>query len=262
MRQIYKASLVFLLKDIYSKYPVTDAVILCNGKQNPYTRKSDGYYVFSNLYPGKYDVDISCKGYAKINMSIDLRENETKVMSLDMSYTPDNTALTHLTRFVITTTHLKKILPDTDILVKLKNEASFLKLAEPVEAGAQEIKLNMEELVSGIIGQKYIYKFKKQENEIYILGYDNEKKVYTLREPAPEKLEPGGQFYPVWNLKTGNTGMLIMPMIDQFMKEDELTFECKTEELRGKVMFNVKGLHQSGEAIYGDIKLRKIPKKK
>lgn len=262
MRQIYKASLVFLLKDVYSKYPVTDAVILCNGKQNPYTRKSDGYYVFSNLYPGKYDVDISCKGYTKVNISIDLRENETKVMSLDMSYTPDNKALTHLTRFIITLTHLKKVLSDTDVLIKLKNKASFLKLTEPVEAGSQEIKLNMEELVSGIIGQKYIYKLNKQEHEIYILGFDNEKKVYTLREPVTEKLEPGGQFYPIWNLKTGNNGMLIMPMIDQFMKEDELTFECKTEELIGKVMFNVKGLHQSGEAIYGDIKLRKIPKKK
>ena len=47
MRVIHKASLVFLLKDVYFKYPLTDAVILCNGKQNPYTRKNDGHYVLS-----------------------------------------------------------------------------------------------------------------------------------------------------------------------------------------------------------------------
>ena len=52
-----------------------------------------------------------------------------------------------------------------------------------------------------------------------------------------------------------------MPMIDQFMKEDNLTFECKTEEFKGKVSFGVTGLHQSGQTIYGDVKLRKIPKK-
>ena len=61
MRLLHKASLVFLLKDVYSKYPVISAVILCNGKQNPYTRKNDGYYVFSNLNPGNYDIEISCK---------------------------------------------------------------------------------------------------------------------------------------------------------------------------------------------------------
>ena len=37
MRVIHKASLVFKLKDLYSKAPVINAVILCNGKQNPYT---------------------------------------------------------------------------------------------------------------------------------------------------------------------------------------------------------------------------------
>lgn len=261
MRVIHKASLVFLLKDVYFKYPLTDAVILCNGKQNPYTRKNDGHYVFSNLYPGKYDIEISCKGYTDINFSVDLKENETKIMSFDMSYTADNSALTHLTRFEINVTHRKQKLINSDISLTLKNEASFLKLIEPVEENNSEIKLNLEEMVNGIMGQKYIYTLKRKDYEIYILGYDKEKKCYTLREPVVEKLEPGGKFYPVWDLKTDSTGRIIMPMIDQFMKEDNLTFECKTEEFKGKVSFDVTGLHQSGQTIYGDVKLRKIPKK-
>ena len=84
MRVIHKASLVFLLKDVYFKYPLTDAVILCNGKQNPYTRKNDGHYVFSNLYPGKYDIEISCKGYTDINFSVDLKENEVEETSKEI----------------------------------------------------------------------------------------------------------------------------------------------------------------------------------
>ena len=73
MRVIYRASLVFLLRDIYSKMPVTNASILCGGKQNPYTRKKSGHYVFSNLYPGKYNISITCKVYNSLNFDVEIR---------------------------------------------------------------------------------------------------------------------------------------------------------------------------------------------
>ncbi len=260
MRVIYKASLVFLLKDIYSKLPITTAAILCGGKQNPYTRKSDGYYVFSNLYPGGYDVNISCKGHTDLDFSVNLKENETKVMFFDMPYTADNPNLTNLTRFEITVLEGKKPIEDSDIILRLKNNAEFLKLIEPVEAGSNEIKLNVD-MLNGIMGQKYIYKVKGKEHEIFFFGYDREKECYVLKDPIDEKLEKGGKFYPIWNLKTDYLGRLIMPLMGQFMKDDKIKFECiKSDDLKANVSFDVNGEHQSGKVFYADAKLKKHAK--
>ena len=262
MRVIYKAALVFLLKDVYSKVPITTAVILCNGKQNPYTRKNDGYYVFSNLYPEDYNISIICSGHTDLNFAVTLKENETKVMTFDMPYTVDNPNLKNLTRFEITFFEHKKPVANTDITLKLKNEASFLKLVEPLEAGSVEIKLNIDEMLLGIIGQKYIYKVKRKEHEIYFLSYDQEKKCYLLKDPLSEKLEKGGKFYPVWNLKTDGIGRLTMPLIGQFMKDDAIKFECMTGDLKASVSFEVNGEHQSGKVFYANARLRQIEAKK
>lgn len=102
MRIIHRASMVFLLKDVYSRTPVTNAVILCNGKQNPYTRKDSGHYVFSNLSPGKYDIYINCTGYNDLNLTVDLKENQTQIMDLNLSYAPNNLNISRVTRFNIT----------------------------------------------------------------------------------------------------------------------------------------------------------------
>lgn len=260
MRIIYKASLVFLLKDIYSKIPITTAVILCNGKQNPYTRKNDGYYVFSNLYPGDYNISIICKGHTNLNFSVTLQENETKVMSFDMPYTVDNPNITNLTRFEITALEHKKPVADTNMMLKLKNPAEFLKLIEPLAAGSDELKLNVD-MLSGIIGQRYIYKVKKKEHEIFLFGYDQEKKCYILRDPLNEELEPNGKFYPVWDLKTDYMGRLIMPVISQFMGDDVIKFECvASDDFKTSVSFEMNGGHNSGKVFYADAKFRKSDK--
>lgn len=258
MRLLHKASLVFLLKDVYSKYPVISAVILCNGKQNPYTRKNDGYYVFSNLNPGNYDIEISCKGYTDIKLSTELKENETKIMNFDMSYTSDNVNLSHVKRFDMTLKSKDQSFNDTEVTLELKNAASFLKLIEPAEAGSQEVKLNMEEMIVGIIGQKYIYRFEDKETEIYLLGYDEEKKCYTLQDPLQEKLEPNGSFYPVWNVRTDSLGKIIMPFIAQFMKNDKITIKCKAQDFEGEAVFDFKEMSQSGKAFYADVEMNKI----
>lgn len=258
MRIIHKASLVFLLKDIYSKMPVTTAVILCNGKQNPYTRKKEGYYVFSNLYPGDYDVSISCKGYTSLNFSVILKENETKVMDFDMSYAVDNAGLTNLTRFEIRLLENGKPLVGTDVILKLKNEAEFLKIIEPSQAGSDEIKLNVD-MLNGLMGQKYIYKFKRKEYEIFFFGYNQEKKCYILKDFLNEGLEPGGKFYPIWNLKSDYAGRVTMPLIIQFMADETIKFECKVppDGPKAAVSFKMKGGHSSGKAFYADAKLKK-----
>lgn len=261
MRVIYKASLVFLLKDIYSKLPITTAVILCNGKQNPYTRKNDGHYVFSNLYPGNYEIDISCKGYNPLKLQIELKENETKIINSDLSYTPNNQNIMNLTRFEITCVRKKKPLVNIPITITLKNEASFIKLLEPIKPGSDELKLNVEMLPS-LLGQKYVYEVDKKKYDMYFWSYNQETKSYILKDTVNEEISLGGKFYPQWDIRSDSIGRAIMPLIGQFMKDDEINFECISEDIKSKVSFNVKDKHQSGEVFYEKANFRKIPKKR
>ncbi len=174
MRVIHKASLVILLKDIYSKMPVTSAVILCNGKQNPYTRKKDGHYVFSNLYPGEYEISVDCKGYNSLNFSITLEENKTKEIISDLSYQADNQNIMNVSRLEITCKRYKKNLENKQMVLRLKNELSFLKLIENAESGSDELKLNVDMNFS-LLGQKYIYEFEKQKIPLFFWRYNQDK---------------------------------------------------------------------------------------
>ena len=258
MRVIHKAALVFMLKDIYSKMPITNAVILCNGKQNPYTRKKEGYYVFSNLYPMEYEINISAKVYTDLNFNVTLRENETQVLHYDMPYSVDNENLTHLTRFEISVSHKKERLKDKEIKLVLKNEANFMKVIEAAQAGAEELKLNLD-MMPSLIGQNYIYEFKKQQTEFSLWGYDNEKKVYTLKKPLEADIEPGGKFYPFWNLKTDSLGRITMPLVSQFMTENEVKFQVviPEEELSSKVSVNLAEASGADKVFYMSARLRK-----
>ena len=262
MRVIHKAALVFMLRDIYSKMPITNAVILCNGKQNPYTRKKEGYYVFSNLYPMEYEISISAKGYTDLNFNVTLRENETQVFHYDMPYSVDNESLTHLKRFEILVSHKKERLNNKEIKLVLKNEAKFMKVIEPAEAGTDELKLNLD-MTPSLIGQNYIYEHKKQENEFSIWGYDNEKKVYTLKNPLENEIQPGGKIYPFWNLKTDSLGRITMPAITQFMTENEVKFQVivPEEELSAKVSLNLAEASGADKVFYLNARLRKKAEK-
>ena len=173
MRVIHRASFVFLLRDIYSKAPITNAEILCDGKQNPYTRKKEGYYVFSNLYPQEYTINISCSGYIPLEFKVNLRENETQVIPVTMSYSVDNEAMQKITHFNISVIHNKKPVVNKEAYLKLRNELDFMKLIEPTPAGSDTLKLNIEELIPGIIGQTYVYKTKSIETEFTIDSFDN-----------------------------------------------------------------------------------------
>lgn len=261
MRVIHRASLVFLLRDIYSKSPITNAEILCNGKQNPYTRKKEGYYVFSNLYPEEYTINISCSGYVPMEFKINLRENETQVMPITMSYSVDNEGMRKITHFNIDVIHRKRPVIEKDAFLTLTNELDFMKLIEPTAAGSDTLKLNIEELIPGLMGQTYVYKTGKDETEFTISGFDNEKKCYILQDYTENELPAEGKFYAVWHLKTDERGRITMPYMSQFMKSEAVGFECVCEESKGKTKIEVAGREQSGETIYAKINLRKIPKK-
>lgn len=266
MRIIHRACLVFLLKDVYNKTPVTTAAILCNGKQNPYVRKKSGHYVFSDLFPGKYDISISCKGYNSLEFPVELKENETKVMNFDLSYTPDNTNISNSIRFQMTFYHLKKKVPNADVSVFLEDEASFIKLVEDAAVGAEEIKLNIDEMTEGIIGQKYIYEVKKQKHEIKIEGFNAENKTYTLDKPLEEELPQGGKFYPKWDIKTDPIGRAVVPFIGQFMEKNPVKLMCEVKEgedvFKSKVSIDLASDNKSDKVFYADVNLRKAASKK
>lgn len=260
MRVIHKASLVILLKDIYSKMPVTSAVILCNGKQNPYTRKKDGHYVFSNLYPGEYEISVDCKGYNSLNFSITLEENKTKEIISDLSYQADNQNIMNVSRLEITCKRYKKNLENKQMILLLKNELSFLKLIENAESGSDELKLNTDMNFS-LLGQKYIYEFKKEKTPLFFWSYNQEKEKYILKDNLENTLESGGKFYAVWDLKTDSSGRLVMPIMTSFMKDDILEFEIISDNTKSNIEVDVQGKHDTGEVFYIDAKFRKMREK-
>ncbi len=261
MRVIHRASLVLLLKDVYNKTPITTAVILCNGKQNPYVRKKSGHYVFSDLFPGNYEISISCKGYNSLKFPVELRENETKVMSFDLSYAADNSNISNSVRFEMTFYHLKKRVAEHEVEISLEDDSSFIKLVEVAKAGAQNIKLNIDEMTEGIIGQKYIYEARKQKQEIKIEGFDDEDKTYTLDKPLEKDLVLGGKFYPKWDVKTDAVGRVIMPFIGQFMQNNPIKFICEVKDgenvFKSKAEIDLAGDSKSDKIFYTEVKLRK-----
>ncbi|MBR2734876.1 MAG: carboxypeptidase-like regulatory domain-containing protein [Clostridia bacterium] len=261
MRIIHRASLVFLLKDIYSRAPITRAEILCDGKQNPYTRKKDGHYVFSNLYPKEYTINISCVGYVPLEFKVNLRENETQVIPITMSYAVDNEAMRKITHFNIDIIHKKQPVIDQDVYLKLTNELNFMKLIEPTPAQSDTLKLNIEELIPGLIGQTYVYKTDEKETKFTVESFDGEKKCYILRDYTETELPEGGKFYAVWDLKTDSRGRITMPYMSEFMTGQAVNFECFAEESKGKVSINIAGKEQSGETLYAKINLRKVRSK-
>ena len=168
MRIMYSASFVIMLVDVLTKQPVTDAVILCNGKQNPYVTKDDGYYVFCNLYPGSYNIYIAATGYVNKEFSTNIGFGESKKFILELSFKSKNPALFNVPRmeFLIKKDDLP--LKNTEVKITLKTEVKTMKLIQQINPGDQEILLNIPENAAFSL-QRYIYsvprKFLKWKKE-------------------------------------------------------------------------------------------------
>ena len=141
-----------------------------------------------------------------------------------------------------------------------------MKLIENADQGAEEIKLNIDEMTEGIIGQEYIYEVKKQKHEIKIEGFNSENKTYTLDKPLENALVLGGKFYPKWHVRTDLTGRVIMPFIGQFMEKNPIKFMCEVKDkedvLKSKMEIDLAGDNKSDKVFYADVKLRKSSVKK
>ena len=168
MRVIYSASFVIMLVDILTKQPITDAVILCNGKQNPYVTKDEGYYVFCNLYPGNYDIYIAATGYVNKEFSTKIEFGESKKFILELSFESRNPKLLNVPRIEFYITKDKLNLKQTEVLINLKTEIKSMKLIQQINPGDQGILLNIPENNIFTL-QRYIYsvprKYLKEKKE-------------------------------------------------------------------------------------------------
>ena len=256
MRVLYKASLIFFLTDLYSRIPVRYASILCNGKQNPYTRKESGHYVFSNLYPGKYRIDIICKGFADVRLDLEVRANETKTIVMSLPYASDNDLVLKLKRFEISVNLDGVPLKNKAVRIKLKNNLNFLKVIAPIKANTNTVTLNMEKN-SGLTLQKYSYVVNGTENEFYIYAYDSSISQYLTENPFKFDILPGGMLYPIWDLRTDDHGKVIFPVLQQFMKEEQIQFEIFAEGKYELLNTQMPGDDINNKAVYIDVDLVK-----
>lgn len=251
MRVLHKASLVVLLNDFSSKEPIRTASILCNGRHAPYSIKRSGHYAFANLQPNKYNIKIICPGYKNMSFSENLRENETKLVTLNLSYAVNNPKIVNLCRFQVTSKQDGKIIKNKKLTLKLKNKLNFIKLIKNIEPNSYNVFLNME-MNKFLMVQKFQYIKREKTYEMLFTGYDNDNKCYVLENPFDEKIEKGGFFRPIWELETDSKGRVIIPIIDFFMKDESVRFELQCEDLKTKRTIKINMPVDDEKVSYAD----------
>ena len=162
MRLLYSASLVIMLIDILTKSPIKNAVILCNGKQNPYVSKDDGYYVFCNLDPGSYKIFISASGYINKEFDTSIEFGESKKFILFLSFQSTNLRLLNVPRIEFLIKKNKQILKNQEIKF-ISKTPEMIKMIQKIKKGDQEVILNVPEN-NFFIFQNFIYSVKYEKN--------------------------------------------------------------------------------------------------
>jgi len=162
MRLLYSASLVIMLIDILTKSPIKNAVILCNGKQNPYVSKDDGYYVFCNLSPGSYKIFVSASGYVNKEFDTSIEFGESKKFILFLSFQSTNLRLLNVPRIEFLIKKNKQILKNQEIKF-ISKTPEMIKMIQKIKKGDQEVILNVPEN-NFFIFQNFIYLVKYEKN--------------------------------------------------------------------------------------------------
>ena len=160
MRVIHNASLIILVIDIFRKIPIDEVEILCNGLQNPYLKKDSGYYIFCDLQPGNYKIEIFSPGFIKKEINCTLEFGECKKIVSEMSFKSTNPSISRLPRIelLIKDKNKDEILTNQDAKIIMKNPVSFLKLINNAKKTSMGVVLNVENIHS-LHFQNYIYEF-------------------------------------------------------------------------------------------------------
>lgn len=267
-----------MLSDIVTRSPVMNAVILCNGKQNPYTRNDAGYYIFSDLSPSNYEITISANNYVDLKMHVELKPNQTQQFNLDMSYSSVGNLIYNLPRFEFLFKKGKELAVGTEAVITLLNAVESLKIIQTVKKGDQVVTLNISN-DKNLTPQRYIYKAvdtgelekeekegKKEESDgekegkeitakLFLLGYDAVLGGYILKEPTNEKLPKNGKFNVYWKLKADDHGKITVPFMERFMKDKELEFEVSFLDKIKKIKINLSDFSEDNSVIQKKIDL-------
>ena len=75
---------------------------------------------------------------------------------------------------------LDKMFPMQYKIVLNTNNDLIAKLVEKSEPGSDEVKLNIDEMNPGIIGQEYVYTLGKKSTNLSLWGYDSESDSHTV----------------------------------------------------------------------------------
>ncbi len=174
-----------MLVDVFRKQPIHDAVILCNGRQNPYIKKDDGYYIFCDVPPGSYKIDIFSPGYVRKSFFSTIEFGECKRFIFEMSFKSKSYIISETSRIEFSLTKNNEKLRETNFRIILKNPIVFLKLIRNARQNDNEILLNVQNN-NYFLMQNYIYEFNPNDLKKESDGKDDEESDESKSEEGEE----------------------------------------------------------------------------
>ena len=174
-----------MLVDVFRKQPIHDAVILCNGRQNPYIKKDDGYYIFCDVPPGSYKIDIFSPGYVRKSFFSTIEFGECKRFIFEMSFKSKSYIISETSRIEFSLTKNNEKLRETNFRIILKNPIVFFKLIRNARQNDNEILLNVQNN-NYFLMQNYIYEFNPNDLKKESDGKDDEESDESKSEEGEE----------------------------------------------------------------------------
>lgn len=237
MKELNRVSLAFLLIDMFTKVPIIRAKIKCNGEVIPYTRKSNGYYVFVNILDKEYDFEISCDGYYTINKKIKVGVNNPIQYTLLMQSCLGDVSLYSKNKVIFDVKKSGKPFANQNVKLRLDTKVVFLKMISPIQKGNNLVEINYD-YNTNLLFQEYYYD-KNPNFPVFFVGYDLDEKKYRIKEKSDVEVEKGGYLCPVWELKTDHNGRLLFPINSFFISKETANFTLIANSMESSVSINV-----------------------
>lgn len=221
---INEASIVIQLLNGFNKTPILNADITCNGKHIPFIKKNSGHYIFINMHKANYIFKINAFGFEQKTLTVDLTDTSVNPLThvISLNYTMSHPQISAMRKIVCTLKNKNKVLANTEVKLRLDTKVPQLRVIEPMTKGEKEVYLNSD-FNTMFLFQSFSYE-KKTNMDILFNSYDIEKKAYLNTTIFKSKVIEGGLLSPVWNLKTDENGILIIPIDNTFFQNDMLDF--------------------------------------
>lgn len=235
LKLINRLSASILVINSMTKKPINNAIISHNGRVGGYISKGEGYYVYTNLENYVYKFKVACPGFLTESFEVDLKENNGSNHICKMYYSVDSAKSLTVNKPVALVTLNGKPLINTSIKFIQENKVPALRVTKNTEKSSKFIELNCD-YDNGFLYQSYTYE--NNEKELVIINYDPEKNSYILEEKIDEDLKLSTLLKPLWNISTNEDGMLVIPMSDFFIKDENIEFTVKYKDFSKTI--NVK----------------------